>query len=129
MKTEAINDTFSQQCRSVGGPPARLYGLAKVHKKDVLLCPIVSTPGCVYDILGNVLAPLLGRLPEAKTACNTNRVASRLRKINLLPDEKLVSLYVTSLLTMVPLHETVTKTVTLLAETGVNDGICNQNTI
>ena len=35
MKSEAISGTFYQQCRSVGGQPARLYGLAKVHKKDV----------------------------------------------------------------------------------------------
>ena len=43
-----------------------------------------------------------GRLLEAKFACDTKRVASRLRKIDLILDEKLASLDVTSLFTKVP---------------------------
>ena len=31
MKSGAISDTFYQQCRSVDGQPARLYGQVKVH--------------------------------------------------------------------------------------------------
>ena len=91
-------------------------------------CALMCLFLAVFDRLGNVLARLLGRLPEAKTACNTKRVANRLRKI-ILPKEKLVPLYVTPLFTMVPLHETVTKTAEFVAESGVNDRICNQNTI
>ena len=120
---------INQQCRLVRGQPLHLYCLAKVHKRDVPLRPIVCIPGSAYDRLGNVLARLVGHLPKAEIACDTKRVASRLRKIILLPDEKLVSLDVTSLFTMVPLHETVTKTAKLLAETGIIDEVCNQNTI
>ena len=83
--------------------------MAKVHEKDVPLRVIASIPGSAYDRFGNALARLVGRLPEAKIACDTKRVTRRLRKINV-PDEKLVSPDVASLFTMVPLHETVTKT-------------------
>ena len=79
-------------------------------------------PGSAYNRLVNVSARLVGRFSEAKNACDTKRVDSRLRKINLFP-EKLVSLDVTSLFTMVPLHGTVTKTANVIAEIGISDAI------
>ena len=129
MKAGKISEDFYQKARSVGGQPARLYGLAKVHKKDVPLRPIVSMPGSTYDNLGKVLAHLVGRLPEAQIACDTKRVAARLRKSVLNPGEQLASLDVTSLFTMVPLHETIAKTADLLANSGVIDKICDKGTI
>ena len=77
-KSEAISDNSYQQCPSVGGQPARLHGLAKVHKKDAPLRPIVSIPGYAYDRLEKVFLQLVGRLPEAKIGCDTKRAGSRL---------------------------------------------------
>ena len=34
--------------RSTGAQPARLYGLAKVHKKETHLRPVLSIPGSCY---------------------------------------------------------------------------------
>ena len=89
----------------------------------------MSIPSSTYDRLVNVLAQFIGLSPEDKISCATNRVSCRLRKKIVLPDEKQVSPDVTLLFTMVPLHETVIKTAKLLAETVMNDGICNQNII
>ena len=37
-----------QALRSTGAQPARLYGLAKVHKKETPLRPVLSVPGSCY---------------------------------------------------------------------------------
>ena len=43
-----IDDTLYQQIKPRGSQPARLYGLAKVHKNDVPLRPVLSMPGSAY---------------------------------------------------------------------------------
>ena len=89
----------------------------------------MSMPGSAYDKLGKSLAKLVGKLPEAQIACDTKRVASRLRHSTLKGDEQLASLDVTSLFTMVPLHETVIKTADLLSHRGIIDEVCSRDTI
>ena len=89
----------------------------------------MSMPGSAYDKLGKTLAKLVGKLPEAQIACDTKRVASRLRHSTLKGDEQLASLDVTSLFTMVPLHETVIKTADLLSQRGIIDEVCSRDTI
>ena len=39
-----FDDDLRKKLKSTGAKPARIYGLAKVHKEDVPLRPIVSMP-------------------------------------------------------------------------------------
>ena len=43
--------------------PARLHGLAKVHKSGTLLRPVLSIPGSSYENLNKFLSPFFERLP------------------------------------------------------------------
>ena len=45
MKQGKISDKIYQRLRSTGSQPASLYGLAKVHKKETPLRPVLSIPG------------------------------------------------------------------------------------
>ena len=40
---------FYKALRSTGAQPARLYGLAQVHKKETPLRPVLSIPGSCYQ--------------------------------------------------------------------------------
>ena len=45
-----------ENLRFTGSQPARLYGLAKVHKQNVPLRPVLSLPGSHYESLNKWLA-------------------------------------------------------------------------
>ena len=69
MKQGKISDKIYQRLRSTGSQPARLYGLAKVHKKDSHLRPVLSIPGSSYE--NRFLTPFFQRLPGANIETNT----------------------------------------------------------
>ena len=71
-------------------------------------------PSSVYANLGTCLAKIIGKLPEARIECGTKGVSKQLRNVVLKKGEVLASLDVTSLFTMVPVRETVHRTVELL---------------
>ena len=47
-----INTTLASLLTSRGGQPPRLYGLAKIHKDDIPIRPVVSMPGSPYYNIG-----------------------------------------------------------------------------
>ena len=51
-KAGKINETFASYLTSKGAKPARLYGLAKIHKENIPLRPVVSMSGCSYYNIG-----------------------------------------------------------------------------
>ena len=55
-KRDEISDQLYSKMRSRGGQPARLYGLAKVHKDERPLRPVLSLPGSSYGNLNKMLA-------------------------------------------------------------------------
>ena len=55
-KKDEISEALYTRLRSTGAQPARLYGLAKVHKQGTSLLPILSLPGSSYDNLNKTLA-------------------------------------------------------------------------
>ena len=97
-----------------GSRIAPLYGLAKIHKTDTPLRPIISFPGSAYHNLATHLADIVSRLPESQIHC----VASTLEdKINGIEGDKyLVSYDVESLFTNVPLTEAIEITCNLLLQ-------------
>ena len=50
-KKDEISEARYTRLRSTEAQPARLYGLAKVHKQGTLPSPVLSLPGCSYDNL------------------------------------------------------------------------------
>ena len=71
-KEDEISENLYTRMRSTGGQPAgRLYGLAKVHRENTPLRPVLSLPGSSYYNLNKVLAKFLIKL-RAQTPKRTH---------------------------------------------------------
>ena len=94
-----------------GSAPARIYYTPKIHKfssSDSFpkLCPIVSSIGTFNYNLARFLCDLLSPLVPNDYSCkDTFSVVSEIKNSSL-SREFLVSYYVTSLFTNIPLQET-----------------------
>ena len=93
--------------RSTGGQPTRLYGLAKVHKVNTPLRPVLSLPGSSYYKLNKVLAKFFEKIEGANIDTNSLDAREILESTNLEPNENLISLDVKSLYKNVPLKEAI----------------------
>ena len=109
-----IDKKLFQAVKPIGSQPARFYGLAKVHKKDIPLQPIVSMPGSEYHPLAKQFANWISKLPEASISCNVGQVMRQLSDIQLQSDEQLVSLDVEGLFTNVPVNQAIEYTTELM---------------
>ena len=87
--------------------PPQMYGLPKVHKEGTPMRPIVSTIGSpTYRLakeLARILTPLVGN--SMHSVKNSKSFVERIRNIETLPQDHLVSFDVTSLFTQVPVDE------------------------
>ena len=101
-KRDEISEAMYNRLRSTGAQPARLYGLAKVHKQGTPLRPVLSLPGSSYDNLNKTLAKYFDEI-EANIETNTQMAREILEKTELDSDESIISLDVNSLYTNVPL--------------------------
>ena len=102
--------------RSTGHQPPRLYGLAKVHKTDTPMRPVLSMPGSAYHKIGKQIATWLSEVPECQINTSTKKICDSLKDIKLRPDEELVSFDVSSLYTNVPVKEAIEVCANLLFE-------------
>ena len=91
--------------RSTGGQPARLYGLAKVHKVNTPLRPVRFLPGSSYYNLNKVLAKIFEKIEVANIETNSLDAREILESTNLEPNENLISLHVKNLYTNIPLKK------------------------
>ena len=107
MKQGENSAKIYQRLRSTDSQPARLDGLAKVHKKDTPLRPVVSIPGSSYKNLNRFLTPFFQKLPCANIETNTKDARKALESLTLEDDEQIVSLDVKSLYTNVPVGESI----------------------
>ena len=55
-KKDELTENLYTRIRSTGETPARLHGLAKVHKENIPLRPVHSLPGSSYYNLKKILA-------------------------------------------------------------------------
>ena len=104
-KKDEISENLYTRMRSTGGQPARLYGLAKMHRVNTPLRPVLSLPGSSYYNLNKVLAKLFEKIEGANMETNSLDAIEILESTNLEPNENLISLDVKSLYTNVPLKE------------------------
>ena len=58
-----IDENIYNKMWPVGSQPARLYGLAKVHKNNIPARPVLSTPGSVYHSIALQVTEWLNVVP------------------------------------------------------------------
>ena len=105
--SEKISEELYWKLRSKGGQPPRLYGLAKVHKPEVPVRPVLSMPGSPYDNLGTIVTNWLSVIPESQIRCTNKQVVEKIKDVILEEDEVMVSFDVSSLYTNVPVEEAI----------------------
>ena len=106
-KKDKISENLYTRMRSTGGQPARLYGLAKVHKENTPLKPVISLPGSSYYNLNKILAKFFEKIEGANIETNSLDAREILEGTNLELNENLISLDVKSLYTNVPVKEAI----------------------
>ena len=82
-KKDKISEALYTRFRSTGAQPARLYGLAKVHKQGTPLRPILSLPGSSYDNLNKTLAKYFDEIEAANIETNTQMAREIMEKTEL----------------------------------------------
>ena len=102
-----IDEELYQTLRPRGSQPARLYGLAKVHKKSTPVRPVLSMPGSAYHKVALKVAEWLSVVPECKINSSTKSISDTLKTVELTEDEEVVSFDVSSLYTNVPVMEAI----------------------
>ena len=92
-----------------GSQPARLYGLAKVHKSKEKppMRPVLSMPGSAYHKVAVKVAEWLSVVPECRINASTKSISDSLKEIVLEEDEEVISFDVKSLYTNVPVKEAI----------------------
>ena len=77
---EKISKELYESMRSVGAQPARLYGLAKVHKDGTPLRPILSLPGSCYQNLTRVLYSYCKDIDEGRIQTSSQKLKEELMR-------------------------------------------------
>ena len=75
-----IEEDLYKNLRSTGAKPARIYGLAKIHKENIPLRPIVSMPGTAYYNLGKLISNWLEKVPESRINTSSEDVSRDIKK-------------------------------------------------
>ena len=109
-----ISNLLYDKLKPIGSQPPRIYGLAKIHKVDVPLRPILSMPGSVYYKIALQVTEWLSVVDECKINASTKRISETLKEINLEGDEELISFDVSSLYTNVSVQEAISDCTELL---------------
>ena len=102
-----IDERLYEKLRPTGSHPARLYGLAKVHKTSLPARPVLSMPGSAYHQIALQTTEWLSVVPECGINSSTKSISDSLKTVKLDTDEEIVSFDVTTLYTNVPLLEAI----------------------
>jgi hypothetical protein len=109
FKEGHISEQFLKVSKPTGSTPGRLYGLPKVHKKDVPLRPVLSAIGTFNYGLGKALSQLLSTIIKKENMVRDSFtfVQELLTLPKSMSQHRMVSFDVSSLYTNVPLDETI----------------------
>ena len=102
-KKDEISEALYTRLRSTGAQPARLYGLAKVHKQGTPLRPVLYLPGSSYENLNKALAKHFDEIEGANIETNTQIAREILEKTEVDSDESIISIDRKSLYVNFPL--------------------------
>lgn len=109
-----ISESLFFKLKPTGSQPPRLYGLAKVHKKDIPVRPVLSMPGSAYHKVALQVAEWLSVVNECDINLSSKTIADSLGDIILEDDDVIVSFDVSSLYTNVPVQEAISDCTNLL---------------
>ena len=102
-----IGEKLFKKLRPTGSQPARLYGLAKIHKPNIPMRPVVSMPGSSYHKIAKKVSKWLSIVEECNINTSTKEIVDSLPNIVLPDGHQLVSFDVCSLYTNVPVQEAI----------------------
>ena len=111
---ESISNELFAKLKPLGSQPARLYGLAKVHKTATPVRPVLSMPGSSYYNIATCVADWLSVVDECRINSSTKQISDHLHHIKLGEHEEVVSFDVKSLYTNVPVIEAINMCADLL---------------
>ena len=103
----------------------RLNGLAKHHKTDTPLRPVLSSFNSIYPKIKGKMTKCLSVVQETQINLKTSDVVNTIKEMRLNPEEKLVSFDIKSLYTNVTAQEALKVAANLLYN---NDEYINQRT-
>ena len=107
IKTHVEDSIFSRILPS-GSRPGALYGLAKVHKANIPLRPVISMTGTAQYHLAKYLDDVIKpSIPATFMLSSTSDFISRIRDCTIPANHCFVSYDVVSLFTNVPLQEVI----------------------
>ena len=109
-----IDLAMYNKLHTVGSQPARLYGLAKVHKDVIPVRPVLSMPGTAYHKIADQCTEWLSVVEECQIQSDTKTICDSLSSVELKEDEEIVSFDVSSLYTNVPVKEAIEHCANLL---------------
>ena len=104
---DKISQKLYEELKPIGSQPSRLYGLAKVHKEEVPMRPVLSMPGSPYHKIALKMTQWLSVVSECKINCSTQEVSESLHTVMLHDEDELISFDVQSLYTNVPVYEAI----------------------
>ena len=84
-----------------------MYRLAKAHKQNIPLRPVLSIPGSCYHNINLVMSRFFEKVPGLNIEMSTRKAKETLERTFLDPNEHLFSLDVKSLYTKVPVQEAI----------------------
>ena len=88
MNRGDLNEELYKELHHTGSTVPRLYGLAKNHKKNVPLRPVLSTVNSIYHKLAEKLAFWLSHIPETQINVQSKHVINKIEIISLEPVHK-----------------------------------------
>ena len=124
-----IDDLTFSKINKRGGQPAKLYGVAKVHKPNIPVRPIIASFDTVNYELGKYLNRFITPvIPKQYTVQKNSDLLTDLRSYKFTDDSILVSFDVESLFTNVPLEETINIAANLVYDKNENKPPFPKNT-
>ena len=100
-----IDNQTLKDLKSMWGQLPKLCRLAKVHKKNIPLRPVLSMPGSPYHKIARKVTEWLSVVPESKINSSTQKTVDSFKRMTLESDEVIISFDVTSLYTNLPVKE------------------------
>ena len=102
-----IDEDLFNKVKPRGSQAPRLYGLAKVHKANIPVRPVLSMPGSAYHKVAQQVSEWLSTIPEAQINSSAKQVSDKIKSLKLAHDEEMVSFDVEGLYTNVPVREAI----------------------
>jgi len=102
-----LDKELCKKLRPIGSQPPRIYGLAKVHKANTPLRPVLSMPASAYYNTAKQVAEWLAVIPEAQINSSAKQISDEIKSLKLDEGEEMVSFDVSALYTNVPVKEAI----------------------